>query len=133
VLFGPGAMGSDGPVDRLITASGCHVRDLLQLIRETLYRANSLPIDAGVVDRVIASARREFLPIAIDDAKLLHEIDRKRAFDLQTIDASAIERLSRFCNGHMVIYFENGEAWYDTHPLIRDELERIMTEPNAAS
>lgn len=129
VLFGPTATTSDGPIERLIMASGCHVRDLLQLLRETLYRATALPIGGDVVDRVISAARREFLPIARDDAQLLHEIDRKRAFDLATVDAAAIERLSRFCNGHMVIYFENGDAWYDTHPLIRDELERIVTEP----
>ena len=125
-MFGPDGISL---IERLIEASGCHVRDLLQLLRESLYRATGLPIGADVVDRVVAAARREFLPIARDDARLLHQIDQKRAFDLATIDPESIERLSRFCNGHMVIYFENGAAWYDTHPLIRDEVDRIVTEP----
>jgi hypothetical protein len=130
-LFGPDALATNGPVERLIDASGCHVRDLLQLMRKVLYRTTVLPAGPEVVEAVAAETRREFLPIARDDARLLAEIDRKRAFDLDTMDAGAIERLSRFCNGHMVIYFENGESWYDTHPLIREEVERVATEPGA--
>ena len=29
-------------------------------------------------------------------------------------------------NTHMVLYFINGDEWYDLHPLIRDEVAEIV-------
>ena len=93
-----------------------------------LTRANVLPVDGSVVERVISVTRRDFLPIAVDDARLLHVISVKRNLEPETLDENAIERLSNFFNTHLVMYFENGESWYDIHPLIRDEVERIVAD-----
>ncbi len=127
-LFGPGADAPDAPIERLIVACGGQVRDLLRMMREVLTRANSLPVDVGVIDRVISVARRDFLPIAVDDARLLHDISLKQNLEPETLDETSIERLSNFFNTHLVMYFENGRSWYDTHPLIRDEVERILAD-----
>jgi hypothetical protein len=127
-LFGPDAGADGGPIDRLIAACGGHVRDLLRLIENILARATALPVSLAVVDRVISAARRDFLPIALDDARLLHDIAIKQNLEPETLDEIAIERLSRFFNTHLAMYFENGDAWYDTNPLIRDEVERILTD-----
>lgn len=127
-LFGPAGSGAESPIERLIGVCGGHVRDLLRMIQEILARVNTLPVDGNVVDRVIAAARRDFLPIALDDARLLHDIGEKQNLEPETLDEVAIERLSRFFNTHLVMYFEDGEPWYDTHPLIRDEVQRIVDE-----
>lgn len=127
-LFGPEHGGANAPVERLIVACGGQVRDLLRMVREVLTRVNSLPVDAGVIDRVISVARRDFLPIAVDDARLLQDISAKQNLEPATLDETSIERLSNFFNTHLVMYFENGESWYDTHPLIRDEVERILSD-----
>ena len=71
------------------------------------------------MERVITAARRDFLPIAVDDARLLHDISLKQNLEPDTLDENSIERLSRFFNTHLVMYFEDGQPWYDTHPLIR--------------
>ena len=124
-LFGPAA---DAAIERLIEACGGHVRDLLRMVQEVLARTTALPVDSGVIDRVIGATRRDFLPIALDDARLLHDIGVKQNLEPETLDETAIERLSRFFNTHLVMYFENGESWYDTHPLIRDEVARIVSD-----
>ena len=127
-LFGPEGARADDPIERLIEACGGHVRDLLRMIQEILTRVAVLPVDGAVVDRVISAARRDFLPIAMDDARLLHDIGARQNLEPETLDEASIERLSRFFNTHLVMYFENGEPWYDTHPLIREEVERILSD-----
>jgi len=125
-LFGPGGAHTGGPVDRLIAASGGHVRDLLRLLQETVKRATALPVTARVVDSVINAARRDFLPIALDDAQWLRDIGQQRDTALRSVDERSVERLSNFLDTHRVIYFVNDSAWYDIHPLIRDEVDRVV-------
>lgn len=124
-LFGAGALGQDGPVDQLIRASGGHVRDLLRMIRGVIRRAQVMPVPPDAIDRAIAELRRDFLPIALDDAKLLHEVARVQDLAPESMDAPTVEKLSYFLNSHMVAYFMNGAAWYDIHPLIRDDVARL--------
>ena len=102
-LFGPSATEDGGPIDRLIAACGGHVRDLLRLIQEVLARASTLPVTAAVVDRVISAARRDLLPIALDDARLLRDIAAKQNLEPETLDEVAIEKLSGFFNTHLVM------------------------------
>ncbi len=64
-LFGPG---SADPVEQLIAVCGGQVRDLLRMTREVPTRATALPVDGSVIERVINVTRRDFLPIAVDDA-----------------------------------------------------------------
>jgi hypothetical protein len=125
-LFGPDGAGEGGPIDRLIAVCGGHVRDLLRLVQSVVTRAKFLPVDAQVVERVINAARRDLLPIALDDARWLHDIGRFRATALRDTSEHAVERLSNFLDTHRVIYFVNGSAWYDTHPLLRDEVDRLV-------
>ena len=125
-LFGPDGAAADGPLDRLIGACGGHVRDLLRLMQETLVRATTLPVTSQVVDSVINATRRDMLPIALDDAKWLRDIAESRNSAMPNTDERSVERLSNFLDTHRVIYFVNGSAWYDVHPLIRDEIGRVI-------
>ena len=131
-LFGPDTARASACIDRLIGVCGGHVRDLLRLSQEVVKRASTLPVPDRVLDSVIDAARRDLLPIAREDAKLLGQIGELRDTALQTVDEHSIERLSNFLDEHRVIYFVNGSAWYDIHPLIRDEVKRLNDLPPLA-
>jgi hypothetical protein len=45
---------------------------------------------------------------------------------LPSADAAPVNRLSRFIDNHSVLYFVNGDEWYDVHPLIRDEIAEVV-------
>jgi len=128
-LFGPSSAGGHRLVDRLIDVCGGHVRDLLRLLRESVLRApalRSLPVPETLVDSVISAARRDFLPISVEDAKWLAEIARARSAALPSIDAAPVNRLTRFLDNHFVLYFINANEWYDIHPLIRDDVAEVV-------
>ena len=128
-LFGPDPVRAQACIDRLIGACGGHVRDLLRLFQDVVKRANALPVPDRVLDSVINAARRDLLPIAREDAKVLGQIGALRDTALGQIDERSIERLSNFLDEHRVIYFVNGAAWYDIHPLIREEVKRLNDLP----
>lgn len=127
-LFGDDP-GGQQKVDRLIDVCGGHFRDLLRLLSDAVVRAASLPalpVPAGLIDSVINAGRRDFLPIAQDDARWLDEIARVRATALASTDAAPVNRLARFLDSHLVLYFINADEWYDIHPLIRDEVAEVL-------
>lgn len=127
-LFGPPPAQQER-VDRLIDVCGGHFRDLLRLLRDTVVRATSLPalpVSDAVLDHAVNSARRDFLPIAADDAQWLAKIAAVRATALPNTEATAVNRLARFLDSHFVLYFVNGDEWYDIHPLIRDEVAEVI-------
>jgi hypothetical protein len=122
-LLGPGWTET---LDRLITLSGGHFRDLLRLFREVVLGARSLPAEAEVVERAIIEVRSSFLPIPVEDAQWLNQIASERATPLRGDSAEEASRLTKFLDTHLVLYLRNGEEWYDVHPLIRDEITRIV-------
>jgi hypothetical protein len=128
-LFGDHAAEEHPLVDRVIGVCGGHFRDLLRLLRETVVRAASLselPAPPELVASAINAARRDFLPIAQDDATWLAEIARVRSTALRTTEPSVVNRLTRFLDSHQVLYFVNADEWYDIHPLIREEVEQVV-------
>jgi hypothetical protein len=128
LLFGKQAE-RQGLVDEVIGVCGGHFRDLLRLLRDTVVRATSLsdlPVPSTVIASAIATARRDFLPIAQDDARWLAEIARVRATALPSTEATPVNRLARFLDTHFVLYFVNADEWYDIHPLIRDEVAEVV-------
>jgi len=113
-------------VDRLIELSGGHFRDLLFLLREIVLHARSLPVTLDTVESSILSVRSQFLPISLDDARWLAEIERERGTTpLKSRETKEIRRLTFLLDHHYVLFLRNGEDWYDVHPLIRDEVLRI--------
>jgi hypothetical protein len=100
----------------------------LLLFREMLTRAKSLPVTEEVVDAAIVAVRRQFMPIAVENARWLHQIARLRQTALMTDRHEDVNRLTRFLDTHFVLYFTNGEEWYDIHPLIREEVEAIIAQ-----
>jgi hypothetical protein len=127
-LFGRDAAGQK-LVDDLIGVCGGHIRDLLRLLRDTVVRATSvpnLPVPATVIVNAINATRRDFLPIARDDARWLAEIARERSLALSSSDGAQVNRLPRFLDSHFVLYFVDEDEWYDIHPLIREEVTKVV-------
>jgi hypothetical protein len=128
LVFGKQATGRR-LVDDVIGVCGGHFRDLLRLLRDTVVRATSLPnlpVPPTVIANTINAARRDFLPIAQDDARWLAEIARVRATALPSTEATLVNRLARFLDSHFVLYFVNADEWYDIHPLIREEVAEVV-------
>jgi hypothetical protein len=127
-LFGA-EPGQKALVDQMIAVCGGHFRDLLRLLGDVVVRATALPnlpVTSVLMVDAINAARRDFLPIAQDDAKWLAEIARVRATALPSADAAPVNRLARFLDSHFVLYFVNGKEWYDIHPLIREEVTEVV-------
>ena len=116
-------------VDQMIDVCGGHFRDLLRILRDAVVRATALPalpVTPDLVADAINAARRDFLPIAQDDAKWLADIAEVRATALPSTEAVPVNRLARFLDSHFVLYFVNGKEWYDIHPLIREEVADVV-------
>lgn len=84
-----------------------------------------------MIDSVINAGRRDFLPIAQEDAKWLEEIARVRGPALPSTDAGPVNRLARFLDSHFALFFVNADEWYDMHPLIREEVAEVMRTATA--
>ncbi|MEW6157310.1 MAG: hypothetical protein AB1813_07745, partial [Verrucomicrobiota bacterium] len=129
VLFGP-EEGGQPLIDELIAASGGHFRDLFRLLQEMIVRVKtqtqSLPISAAVVESTVRRVREDYLPIPIEDALRLAEISKTRDCILAAASPQEAASTSRLLDLHLVLYFSNGGDWYDIHPLICDEVERIV-------
>ncbi|MEA2755015.1 MAG: hypothetical protein QOJ54_1304, partial [Aliidongia sp.] len=128
-LFGAAPEAANESIDRLIEMSGGQIRDMLRLLREVVLRSDalpSLPVPSSLVTRAINAVRSDFLPIAQEDAKWLDVIARNRVTALLSTDAGPVMRLARFLDTHSVLFFKNGDEWYDVHPLIRDEIAKVI-------
>jgi hypothetical protein len=130
-LFGSGWPNAASPASRLVQNCGGHFRDLFLLLREALVRARTIPLTESAVDEAIASVRSNFLPLAIDDARWLARIAETRHPSHES--AADAGRLARFLDTHIVLYFSDHEEWYDVHPLVRPEVDRILRIQGAAS
>lgn len=127
LLFGAEA---DGKMDRLIEMSGGHFRDLFRLVREVVMQLHTQrggpPVEAQLVTDAINRVREHYLPISDEDAERLSLVERNRKIGLKTTSAAETATISRLLDLHMILYFSNGEEWYDIHPLLREEVESIV-------
>jgi hypothetical protein len=110
----------------LVLQSGGHLRDLLRMLREVLIRAEDFPVDDETVKDAIAQARRDYLPIADDNATWLDRIAQTGEPSLP--DDSRLAKLASFLDTHLVLCYRNDGEWYDVHPLVR---EQIATQARA--
>lgn len=111
-------LGSRDTLERLILETGGHLRDLIRLLRVVALQARNLPADLETVTSSIEQLRGQFLPIAEEDIGWLARIARSRSTALKSLRDTAT--LTRYFDCHLVLSYQNGEAWYDVHPLLRD-------------
>lgn len=122
-------------IDRIIQLSGGYLRDLFGILRDIILRAKKLPVSARVVDKAIAQRRAEYLPIPDDDALWLDAIATHHGPALPT--RAHLQHFADLIEQSRVFCYQNGEEWFDVHPLIREHVreqaDRIRkTAPPAA-
>jgi hypothetical protein len=110
----------------LLRASGGYPRDLLHLAQELVLRMSLgqivLPADdkavAPLVKQVIAEAVNQFdTAICEEDLAVLVQIARDGTILRHSTED--IPRLGRLFDHHFILSYQNGEPWYDLHPLVR--------------
>lgn len=127
-IFGnPDSSGQIPAAEKLLIASGGALRDLLRLFREALLAAKELPLPERTIDQAIATTRRDFVT-NVEDAHWLSEIHETQAADVKSANAADVNRYMRLLDSHLILYYQNDENWYDTHPLVRPDVDRIVAQ-----
>jgi hypothetical protein len=110
--------------------SGGDIRDFFRLVREVavqlIIARQSRPeadLDAVMVKRVIQQLKNEYFPLAENDARWLGRIYKQKEPSLP--DTDVLQDLARFFDSNLIMNYLNGEYWYDIHPLLVDEIEKI--------
>jgi hypothetical protein len=112
------ALVSEEQLRRISLASGGHLRDLLRILMDVIRRASTVPTSDAVIDRALASARDQSLPVPNSDAVWLARIARSNTVELSEV--ARLSDLARFLDTHLLLCYRNGQEWYDLHPLVRD-------------
>ncbi|MDQ2792154.1 MAG: hypothetical protein DLM60_22755 [Pseudonocardiales bacterium] len=110
----------DDAVDRLVLASGGHLRILLGLVMEVVTQAESLPVDDATVTAAIQQVRNGMLPLADDQRDMLRRVAAAHELPLGSQDDWDV--VATLLDQHFVLGYQNGEPWYDVHPLLHDEI-----------
>ena len=115
----------EGTIDRLVLASGGHLRILLGLVMEVVTQAESLPVDDTTVTSAIQQVRNGMLPLADDQRAMLRRVATSHELPLAT--QGDWDVVASLLDQHFVLGYQNGEAWYDVHPLLYDEIDSEPT------
>ncbi|MGQ0716374.1 MAG: ATP-binding protein [Pseudonocardiales bacterium] len=111
----------DDAVDQLVLASGGHLRILLGLMMEVVTQAESLPVDGATVTAAIQQVRNGMLPLADDQRAMLRRVAASHELPLASQDDWDV--VATLLDQHFVLGYQNGETWYDVHPLLHDEID----------
>lgn len=107
-------------VNRLVLTSGGHLRILLGLVMEVVTQAESLPVDDATVTAAIQQVRNGMLPLADDQRGLLRRVAASHELPLASQDDWDVG--ATLLDQHFVLGYQNGQPWYDVHPLLHDEI-----------
>ncbi len=114
---------SEVQLSRLALNSGGDLRDFFRMLRLAVTRAHrvdALPFADAVISDAEDAVRVDMLPIAKDDAQWLARVSKSHKAELDSLgDLTDFARLQQ---GKYLLYYRNGEDWYDVHPLLRDEI-----------
>lgn len=119
-LFGP--VRSEA-IETLALASGGHVRDLFNLIREVLRRAMSrgLPVPMTDVQSAIDALSQDRGGLFRPTLELLATV--RDSENLAALRDDQLSALSGAMDEYLVLSYRNGDTWYGVHPLIEPLLD----------
>lgn len=104
-------------LERLIFASGGHLRDLLNMLLEAVHLAG-LGVQESAAEKIVSIAQRAYLPLYKDEIEVLGRIAADRS--LKEIRGDEREHVLRFLDSGILLCYLNDDLWYDVHPLVRD-------------
>ncbi len=109
-------------IDRLVLASGGHLRILLGLMMEVVTQAETLPVGDDIVTAAIQQMRNGMLPLSDDQRRMLRRVAQTHDLPLPTQDDWDV--VATLLDQHFVLGYQNGDVWFDVHPLLHDEIDR---------
>jgi len=111
-------------LDKVIEASGGHLRDLFTLLRQVvnlmLRRSLTLPLRDEHVEEAIGLVAHDFMKMTAEQKAFLSQV----AAGDGTVDPleSEVQLMARLLQSHMLLGHLNGQDWYEVHPLARRAL-----------
>lgn len=110
--------GSEAALEPILSASGGYPRELLRMVREVLVQAETVPVPAEDVERVIERLAEDYAAVLrAADLDVLAAVARTHA--LPVGDGDDIALFTRLVNSRLILAYRNGRRWYDLHPLVR--------------
>jgi hypothetical protein len=128
---------TDAALQTLAVASGGDIRDYFLMVKSVLVKAGSqLVVSFPVADNLLQQAqeklRRSMMPVDDVSTRWLFRVQETKQVELEEQDD--LSDLALLFDRHLVIHYQNGEDWYDIHPLIKDyviERQRELDEREA--
>ena len=128
----PAAIREPGILDEIILTSGGVLRDLIRIASQCCSECSiqlrlepdrdDVRIDRAVLAVATDAIRKEYAaPLGKPDYELLRIVYRDYAANY---DDGADERFLKLLHGLYVLEYENGDLWYNTHPLVAELLDR---------
>lgn len=116
----------DDQLDRMVLASGGHLRDLFTLLRQLVNlmrrRSLELPVTDDDVDEAIGYIAHDFMQMTAEQRDLLITIaEHDGTFEPPN---DQVQLMTRLLTSHMLLFHRNGKDWYEVHPLTRRALDR---------
>lgn len=114
------ALLSEAQLDRMIAASGGHIRDLLRILRLATLSAQSLPFTDSNVGNAIIKIEEEFPFLTSEERRLLTHVAETQ--DIELDEEADWGVLAGLMDAHLVLRYPNERTWYGVHPFVRHQL-----------
>ncbi len=116
----------DAAAEILIRASSGDIRDLFRMVYEASVRSQrNFPVKTTILESATRQIRNNYLPLSQSKAIVIEEIARTRTVNPESAE---IDRIKLLIDSHMILFFKNGDEWYDAHQMILPEAKRIVAE-----
>ncbi len=107
----------------LIRASGGDIRDLFRMVYEASLRSKRVfPIKETILESATRQVRDSYLPLSESNALVIEQIAQNRRVNPESDE---IDRIKLLIDSHMILFFKNGDEWYDANQMILPEAIRI--------
>lgn len=124
-LFGPTDQKGKRPiVEEMIQYSGGHLRDLFAIVSRCILSARQLPVKEEHVKTAVANLAAS-MALSEADSLILREVLRTRADCRPDRKPETTMEYAILLDGHLILEFRNGKAWFDVHPAIAKDVEII--------
>ncbi len=106
-------------LDRLCSASGGHVRDLLRLLNNWIQKQRELPLNRETLEALIRIRRNEMtMQISDDEWELLRQVKQRKK-------VSGDQEYQILIHSRLVFEYRDrhGESWFDINPILAEARE----------
>jgi hypothetical protein len=118
-------LGDQENLDRVIAASGGHLRDLFLILHEVITqvygRHLELPVTTRRVEEALDSLAHSFSSVTKEQADFMRRVMAAGGAIEPT--EGEVHLMARLMDTHMLLAHMNGQDWYEVHPLARRSLE----------